>query len=110
MEETVMVYLAGKITGDPNYREKFSAAAAELNKAGYAVINPALLPDGLDYAAYIRISSAMLDECDSVCFLPDWIESRGATHEYDRARLCDKHRFEYDGWLKTRKGDISENG
>lgn len=35
------VYLAGKITGDPNYREKFAAAAKKLEeRAGVTVISP----------------------------------------------------------------------
>ena len=97
------VYLAGKITGDPYYRDKFAAAALELETAGFAVISPALLPDGLNYATYIRISSVMLDESDCACFLPDWIESVGAAHEYDRARLCEKERFEFEKWQAARK-------
>lgn len=37
------VYLAGKITGDPNYREKFAAAAKKLEeRAGVTVISPAV--------------------------------------------------------------------
>lgn len=36
------VYLAGKITGDPNYREKFAEAAKKLEeRAGVTVISPA---------------------------------------------------------------------
>lgn len=35
------VYLAGKITGDQNYREKFAAAAKKLEeRAGVTVISP----------------------------------------------------------------------
>lgn len=42
------VYLAGKITGDPNYREKFAAAAKKLaERAGVTVISPAVTPEGL---------------------------------------------------------------
>lgn len=39
------VYLAGKITGDPNYREKFAAAVKKLEeRAGVTVISPAVTP------------------------------------------------------------------
>lgn len=42
------VYLAGKITGDQNYREKFAAAAKKLEeRAGVTVISPAVTPEGL---------------------------------------------------------------
>lgn len=50
------VYLAGKITGDPNYREKFAAAAKKLEEqAGVTVISPAVTPEGLKKADYMRI-------------------------------------------------------
>ena len=50
------VYLAGKITGDPNYREKFAAAAKKLEeRAGVTVISPAVTPEGLKKADYMRI-------------------------------------------------------
>lgn len=84
MKETV--YLAGKITGDPFYRMKFYDAARKLEEHGFAVVNPATLPsEGFSYEAYIRISSAMLDECAAACFLPDWIDSKGAQYEFGRA-------------------------
>lgn len=50
------VYLAGKITGDPNYREKFAPAAKKLEeRAGVTVISPAVTPEGLKKADYMRI-------------------------------------------------------
>ena len=36
------VYLAGKITGDPFYRSKFSEAQKKLEKGGFIVVNPAI--------------------------------------------------------------------
>lgn len=56
------VYLAGKITGDPNYREKFAEAAKKLEeRAGVTVISPAVTPEGLKKADYMRICFAMLE-------------------------------------------------
>lgn len=50
------VYLAGKITGDPNYREKFAAAAKKLEeRAGVTVISPAVTPEGLKKADYMHL-------------------------------------------------------
>lgn len=66
------IYLAGKITGDPNYRAKFMAAQRFLEHKGYIVLSPAVLPsEGFTWEAYIRMSQAMLTECDAICFLPD---------------------------------------
>ena len=42
------IYIAGKITGDREYREKFREAAKALERLGHVVLNPAILPDGLD--------------------------------------------------------------
>ena len=35
------IYIAGKITGDPNYREKFEKAEKFLAGQGHSVMNPA---------------------------------------------------------------------
>ena len=97
------VYLAGKITGDPNYREKFAAAAKKLEeRAGVTVISPAVTPEGLKKADYMRIcfamleslltvdeGIAMLESADTAVFLPDWEDSPGAQLE--------KHWCEYVG-------------
>lgn len=40
------IYLAGKITGNPNYKEDFEAAERALTEAGESVMNPAILPFG----------------------------------------------------------------
>lgn len=73
------VYLAGKITGDPDYKKKFEAAA-EICR-GYTVLNPATLPEGMNRADYMRICFAMIDSADIVMFLPDYEESEGARLE-----------------------------
>ena len=63
------VYLAGKITGDPNYREKFAEAAKKLEeRAGVTVISPAVTPEGLKKADYMRICFAMLESADTAAF------------------------------------------
>ena len=75
------IYIAGKITGDKGYREKFAAVEAALWAQGFTVINPAVLPEGIRPADYMRICFAMVDIADEVVFLPDWQESQGAKLE-----------------------------
>ena len=89
----IKVYIAGKITGDPNYREKFAEAAEKIKDAGNIPLNPAELPAGMTAADYMRICFAMIDICDWVCFLPDWEASPGARLEMEYCRYIDKLTF-----------------
>lgn len=84
------VYIAGKITGDPDYRAKFKRVEDALREEGHTVINPAVLPAGLDPADYGRICFAMLDSADAVAFLDDYMDSPGATLEHEYSEYTDK--------------------
>ena len=76
------VYIAGRITGDENYKAKFEAAKRYLeNEFNFTVLNPAVMPEGMKPADYMRICFAMLDTADMVVFLPDYKESKGAMLE-----------------------------
>lgn len=110
MQGKTTVYLAGKITGDPDYREKFAAARAELEKLGYIVMDPSVLPAGFKWHKYIDITSHMLDACDVVCLLPDWTDSRGAMYEYGRATVKYKTIVPYVEWLKEEQQRADEQG
>ena len=83
-------YLAGKITGDPNYQEKFRQAQEDLERQGVTVLSPACLPEGMRAADYMRICLAMIDSADVVAFLPDYKESRGAQLEWSWCRYVGK--------------------
>lgn len=76
------VYIAGKITGDPNYKAKFAAAAAQLEAQGHTVINPADHPAGLTPRDYMHLSFNGIDASDIVAFLPDFRDSKGAILEF----------------------------
>lgn len=95
MQKTV--YLAGKITGDPYFYSKFLAAKKQLTAAGFLVMSPAELMQGFPYEAYKPINKAMIDACDTVCFLPDWTNSEGAIYEMGYALSRRKWIFMYDG-------------
>lgn len=95
------VYIAGRITGDPDYREKFAAFADIERQRGNAVLNPAVLPLGLTQADYMRICFAMIDSADQVCFIPDYKESAGARLEM---AYCDKINKPYAVYAVERGG------
>ncbi len=93
------IFLCGRITGDPNYRAKFQRAAAMLTNAGYAVMNPAVLPsEGFEHDQYMTVTLAMVSVCDAVCFLNDWLDSPGAIREIDKAIRDGKPGFSFEAW------------
>lgn len=87
------IYIAGKITGYPEYKEKFLAAQQEFEKEGHAVLNPAILPGGFEQDEYMNICYAMIDVCDAVFFLDNWRDSKGANLEHVYA-------FDNNKWIK----------
>lgn len=99
----MIVYLAGRITGDPAYRAKFADAEMVLRELGHTVLNPAVLPDGLEYAAYMAIDEQLLRASDAVCLLPDWKQSPGARQERTLARRLGKKLLRYEAIDVTRE-------
>ncbi|NCE99641.1 DUF4406 domain-containing protein [Emergencia sp. 1XD21-10] len=81
------VYIAGKITGDPAYKEKFRDAEEALAAIGHETINPACLslPASCTWHDYMAITLKMLELAEVVCLLPEWKESPGACVEYGYA-------------------------
>lgn len=79
------IYIAGPITGRPNYFAEFAAVAAELSSKGNIVFNPATLPEGLSWSQYMPICFAMMDACNTAYFLRGWERSKGARLEFSRA-------------------------
>ena len=83
-------YIAGAITGNPNYQNKFKLGAEALQKEGFVVLNPATLPEGMRAGDYMKICFAMIDVADVVAFLPDWDKSRGARLEHAYCQYVSK--------------------
>ena len=73
------IYIAGKITGNPNYKEQFAAAEKKLKAEGHQVINPTWKPEGLPYKQYIDMGLMELQQCDVIYLLSDWKDSKGAS-------------------------------
>lgn len=84
------IYLAGKITGNPNYKAEFERHAIAYEAEGHIVLNPAELPEGMAKEDYMRICFAMIDVADKVYFLPGWYGSAGARLEYDYCKYIGK--------------------
>ena len=84
------IYIAGKITGDPDYRAKFADAQRQIEAQGHTALNPATLPEGMEPKDYMRICFAMIDVADAVVFLPDAAESAGARLEMAYCEYIEK--------------------
>lgn len=83
-------YIAGKITCNKNYKEEFQKAEEYLKSQGYIVMNPAILNSGFEQKDYLHVCMAMIDTCEIVFFLPNWINSPGAKKEMKYSRWNNK--------------------
>ena len=76
------IYIGGRISGNPNYKEQFAKAAARLEAQGHIVLNPTILSHiGLEHHEYMYITYAMITVSEKVYFLKDWKDSQGARAE-----------------------------
>lgn len=81
---SVKVYVAGPMTGLPEFNyPAFRRAGAALEGAGFEVLNPVALDDGVahEWVWYMRGSLAMLLGAEGVALLPGYSGSRGARIE-----------------------------
>ena len=89
-----MIYISGKITGDPNFREKFQKAEDFIQERypNQEVINPAkiTLPECCGWEDYMDVCLMLLDKADTLYLLEDWQESRGSRMEHGYALAKDK--------------------
>jgi len=84
------VYISGKITGLPIDEARFNFQEAErsLNKLGYEPVNP--FNNGLTvdhtWLEHMKADLKLLLDCDMICLLSNWKDSRGAKMELDLAK------------------------
>ena len=94
------IYISGKITGLPlsEARQRFEDAAVFLAEIGFDPVNP--LNNGLESSAmwkeHMVADIRLLLDCDAIFMMDNWIESRGASIEYDIA-----NRLNMDVWFES---------
>lgn len=98
----MLIYLAGRITSDPLHAYRFADAEMALAAEGHVILNPCMLPNGMEYEQYMRIDAAMIREADAVCFLQGWSGSDGAKRERRLAEALGKQIMNYNG-MKRRQ-------
>ena len=84
---SMKVYLSGKITGRNNWERDFERAEVMIRDLmpDAVVLNPKILPAGLEYEKYMQIDFAMLAICDLMVLLPGWDTSNGVMQEIELA-------------------------
>lgn len=82
------VYIAGKITNNPDYIKQFAEAEEELKASGHTVLNP-VKNKGFSYKEYIDMGLCELMKCDGIYLLEGWQESVGAILEHSYALATD---------------------
>ena len=87
----MIVYISGKITGDPDYVRKFADAELLLRAKGYNVVNPCDLGyQFMSYEQFMHVDFALIDVSDAIYLLKDWSGSSGARREKEYAEKIGK--------------------
>ena len=102
------IYVAGKVTNKPDYKEVFEAAKQTLETAGHTVMVPSVLPDGFEHSEYMHVCYAMIDVCDSVYLLDNWRDSPGARMEHGYAFNHGKMIWHEDNSIAITDPDVLE--
>lgn len=107
------IYIAGRITGDPNYKAKFKSAETAVkdwqffdrhgvkyyirhSHFGFEAVNPAeftlfgKILDRYPWRVAMAVCLCKLLGCSYVYMLKDWKQSKGATKEHKWAKFFGK--------------------
>lgn len=97
--KTKRVYVAGPVTGVPDWREKHMEAVQLLRDHGYEPVStampeyfnadnaPKVSDDSIaSWRAWMEYCLELLRHCDAIATMPGWSRSKGAYIEYLTAR------------------------
>lgn len=101
------IYVAGKISYYPEFKDHFGREVKKLQDAGHTVLDPSTLPAGLTQQEYMSICCSMVFVADALYMLNGWEDSQGACVEHNLALKSGKQVF-YEGALEFYKGELPE--
>ncbi len=89
------IYISGSISGRTDFMERFAEAEKHLISKGFITVNPTTLSHnhGKTYEEYMKEDIKALLDCDSICMIGDWKNSRGAVFEHTIAEMCGQIRI-----------------
>lgn len=94
------IYISGKITGLPlqEVKERFASAQALLEEIGFETVNPLKkgLPESATWEQHMVKDIELLLQCDAIYMMDNWVDSTGASIEYDVAMRTGK-----DVWFES---------
>lgn len=89
--KTYKVYVAGRVSSDPNYKEKFSRyckmiEASSTKDIKYIAVNPTAQAgfedENLSFYQHIKLDFQHLIKCDIILLTSGWENSKGCNMEY----------------------------
>ena len=87
----MIIYLSGKITGNPEFESDFSDAEEVVRREfpGAVILNPArMFPPGMEPRHYIALSIECVKLADMLVLIDGWEDSPGANIEKSVAEYC----------------------
>jgi len=77
------IYLSGRITNEPDFKQRFSEAEQALIRQGHEVVNPVNLPHDHDktWHSYMKEDVKAMMDCEAIYMLSNWMQSTGAVIE-----------------------------
>lgn len=94
------VYIAGAISLDPNYKEKFKKAQEKIEELGFKVLSPTCIRDDLDYNDYFPICYGMIDVADYMVII-DYSKGVGREINYAEKVLGPHSVYGLKKFIKT---------
>ena len=77
------VYISGRVTNQPDFKQRFSDAEQTLISQGHEVVNPVNLPHDHDksWQSYMKEDIKAMMDCEAIYLLSNWMQSTGAVIE-----------------------------